>query len=115
MLVLTAIPYVMDSRSVVEEESTVVVEKEEVGDAAAETVDPAVEPEADPNAAAAAPSGDGALEKLGVGEAIVQMAFGIPLAGIALGGALAFGFGGRDAAGRQIDAWKARDDAPGDE
>jgi hypothetical protein len=47
-----------------------------------------------------------ALSQMGLADSIIALAFGVPLVGIALAIGLAFGLGGRDAAGRQIDQWQ---------
>lgn len=53
------------------------------------------------------------LKSMGIGEEIVTRAFTITLGAIGVAGALAFGLGGRDAAGRQMDAWISRmEDGP---
>lgn len=44
-----------------------------------------------------------ALQQIGIGEDIVQLAFGIGLGAIGIAAALAFGLGGREEAGRQIE------------
>ena len=45
------------------------------------------------------------LQFMGVGEEIVEMAFAALVIGASVAGALAFGLGGRDAAGRVVDRW----------
>jgi hypothetical protein len=45
------------------------------------------------------------LSEMGLAEEIIQLAFGVLLAGMALAAALAFGLGGRDVAGREIEGW----------
>jgi hypothetical protein len=55
-----------------------------------------------------------ALGQTGISQNIVDMAFGLTLAAIALGAALAFGLGGREVAGRELDSFvesfKEKDD-----
>ena len=46
-----------------------------------------------------------ALSQMGLANEIIQLAFGVLLAAIALAGALAFGLGGREIAARQIEEW----------
>jgi hypothetical protein len=57
-----------------------------------------------------------ALAQMGLADSIIALAFGAPLLGVALAIGLAFGLGGRDAAGRQIGQWqdslKRVDDQP---
>ena len=48
-----------------------------------------------------------ALQQMGIGSDIVNLAFGLLLGAIAVGIALAFGLGGRDIAGEQIREWLA--------
>ncbi|MDH3458074.1 MAG: hypothetical protein OER90_14640 [Gemmatimonadota bacterium] len=48
-----------------------------------------------------------ALQQTGVAQEIVTLAFGTLLGAIALAGAIAFGLGAREAAGRTIDQWLA--------
>jgi len=48
-----------------------------------------------------------ALQQTGVAQEIVTIAFGAVLGAIALAGAIAFGLGAREAAGRTIDRWLA--------
>lgn len=48
------------------------------------------------------------LQFMGVGEEIVEMAFGALVIGAAVAGALAFGLGGREAAARMLDRWTGR-------
>jgi hypothetical protein len=48
-----------------------------------------------------------ALQQTGVAQEIVTLAFGAVLGAIALAGAIAFGLGAREAAGRTIDQWLA--------
>ena len=45
------------------------------------------------------------LRAMGIAEDIVNLAFGLTLGSIAVAGALAFGLGGREAAGRQLEHW----------
>lgn len=47
-----------------------------------------------------------ALQQMGVGAEIINMAFGLILGAIAIAVAIAFGIGGRDAAAKQIEKWK---------
>jgi hypothetical protein len=51
-------------------------------------------------------SGALALRQMGIGEDIVNLAFGLLLGAVAVAAALAFGLGGREAAGRQIERWR---------
>jgi hypothetical protein len=46
-----------------------------------------------------------ALSQMGLASEIIQIAFGVLLAAIALATALAFGLGGREIAGRELDKW----------
>lgn len=46
-----------------------------------------------------------ALQQMGIGENIVNMAFGLTLGAIAVSAAIAFGLGGRDVAGKHLDRW----------
>jgi len=48
-----------------------------------------------------------ALQQTGVAQEIVTLAFGAVLGAITLAGAIAFGLGSREAAGRVIDQWLA--------
>jgi hypothetical protein len=48
-----------------------------------------------------------ALNRMGLADPIIALAFGVPLIGIALAIGLAFGLGGREAASRQINEWQA--------
>jgi hypothetical protein len=48
------------------------------------------------------------LRAMGVADDIVSLAFGLTLAGIAVAFALAFGLGGREAAGKELEAWFAK-------
>jgi hypothetical protein len=54
-----------------------------------------------------------ALGQTGISEEIVTLAFGLSLGAIAIAAALAFGLGGRDVAGRElesmVDAFKVED------
>lgn len=54
------------------------------------------------------------LEQMGIANEIIELAFGIVLGAVAVAFAVAFGLGGRDAAARQIERWRAQldDDAP---
>lgn len=45
------------------------------------------------------------LRAMGIAEDIVNLAFGLTLGSIAVASALAFGLGGREAAGRQLEHW----------
>jgi hypothetical protein len=60
-----------------------------------------------------------ALERMGIGAEIVQLAFGIGLGAIGIAAALAFGLGSRDIAGREVERFVSRartesDDVTGD-
>jgi hypothetical protein len=48
------------------------------------------------------------LREMGLAADIVNLAFGLTLGAIAVAFALSFGLGGRDAAGRQMDAWLSK-------
>ncbi len=48
------------------------------------------------------------LRAMGLADEIVNLAFGLTLGALAVAFALAFGLGGRDAAGRQVEQWFAR-------
>jgi hypothetical protein len=48
------------------------------------------------------------LRQMGIADAIIELAFGLVLGAAAVAAALAFGLGGRDAAGRAIDDMRAR-------
>lgn len=48
------------------------------------------------------------LRAMGIADDIVNLAFGLTLGAVAVAFALAFGLGGREAAGRQLDHWLAR-------
>ncbi|MEC7524212.1 MAG: mechanosensitive ion channel [Myxococcota bacterium] len=51
-----------------------------------------------------------ALRQMGIANEIVELAFGLTLGAVAVAGALAFGLGGRNAAGRLLDeAWRKLD------
>ena len=53
------------------------------------------------------------LEQMGIANEIIELAFGIVLGAVAVAFAVAFGLGGRDAAARQIERWRAQlDDEP---
>lgn len=54
------------------------------------------------------------LEQMGIANEIIELAFGIVLGAVAVAFAVAFGLGGRDAAARQIERWRAQldDEAP---
>lgn len=45
------------------------------------------------------------LRAMGIGEDIVNLAFGLTLGAVAVAVALSFGLGGREAAGKQLDHW----------
>jgi hypothetical protein len=47
-----------------------------------------------------------ALSQLGLGSDIINLAFGLLLGAIAVAAALAFGLGGRELAGRQLERWQ---------
>lgn len=47
-----------------------------------------------------------ALRQMGIAEDIVNLAFGLLLGAVAVAAALAFGLGGRDVAGRQLERWQ---------
>jgi hypothetical protein len=51
--------------------------------------------------------GSFALAQLGLADAIVILAFAIPLAAVAIAAAIAFGVGGRDVARRELERWTA--------
>jgi hypothetical protein len=53
-------------------------------------------------------SGAMALRQMGIANEIVNLAFGLLLGAIAVAAALAFGFGGRDIAGRELEQWVQR-------
>lgn len=48
-----------------------------------------------------------ALRQMGLGEDIVNLAFGLLMGAVAVAAALAFGLGGREAASRQIEQWRS--------
>ena len=48
------------------------------------------------------------LRAMGIADAIVDLAFGLVLGAVAVAVALAFGLGGRDAAGKQMEYWLRR-------
>jgi hypothetical protein len=48
------------------------------------------------------------LRAMGIADDIVNLAFGLTLGAVAVAVALAFGLGGREAAGRQMEHWLAR-------
>ena len=52
-----------------------------------------------------------ALRQMGLANEIVNLAFGLLLGAIAVAAALAFGFGGREIAGRQLERWMQRIEA----
>ncbi|MDT8390679.1 MAG: mechanosensitive ion channel [Lentisphaeria bacterium] len=45
------------------------------------------------------------LELMGIGQDIIRLAFGFTIGGVSVAFALAFGLGGREAAGKQLEAW----------
>ena len=47
-----------------------------------------------------------ALSQLGLGSEIVNLAFGLTLGAVAIAVALAFGLGGRELAGRELEKWR---------
>ena len=49
-----------------------------------------------------------ALRQAGLAEDIINLAFGLLLGAVAVAAAIAFGFGGRDLAARQLEEWSAR-------
>ena len=49
-----------------------------------------------------------ALTQMGLANSIINLAFGIPLIGVALAIGLAFGLGGREAAAKQLDQWQVQ-------
>jgi len=53
-------------------------------------------------------SGALALRQMGLGEDIVNLAFGLLFGAVAVAVALAFGLGGRDVAARQLESWRGR-------
>ena len=48
------------------------------------------------------------LRAMGIADDIVNLAFGLTLGAIAVAAALAFGLGGREAAGKQMEHWLSR-------
>ncbi len=48
------------------------------------------------------------LRAMGIGEDIVNLAFGLTLGAVAVAVALSFGLGGREAAGKQMDHWLSK-------
>lgn len=46
-----------------------------------------------------------ALGQMGLASSIIDLAFGLTVGGIALAAALAFGLGGREVAGRELESW----------
>ena len=48
------------------------------------------------------------LRSMGIADDIVNLAFGLTLGSVAVAFAIAFGFGGREPAGRQLEAWFKR-------
>jgi hypothetical protein len=49
-----------------------------------------------------------ALRQMGIANSIIELAFGLALGAIAVASAIAFGLGGREAAGRTIETWRGR-------
>ena len=49
-----------------------------------------------------------ALTQMGLANSIINLAFGIPLIGVALAIGLAFGLGGRETAAKQLDQWQVQ-------
>jgi hypothetical protein len=49
-----------------------------------------------------------ALRQIGIANEIIILAFGLPVAAVAMGFAVAFGIGGRQTAARELDAWLER-------
>lgn len=49
-----------------------------------------------------------ALRQIGIANEIIILAFGLPVAAVAVAFAVAFGIGGRQTAGRELDAWLER-------
>jgi hypothetical protein len=49
-----------------------------------------------------------ALRQMGLANEIINLAFGLVLGAVAVAAAIAFGIGGRDLAGRQLESWMAR-------
>ncbi|HEX3247474.1 MAG TPA: hypothetical protein VHX16_18860, partial [Chloroflexota bacterium] len=52
-----------------------------------------------------------ALRQMGLANEIVNLAFGLLLGAIAVAAAIAFGFGGRDLAARQLERWEREAEA----
>jgi len=50
----------------------------------------------------------GGARNAGIADEIVNLAFGLTLGAVAVAVALAFGLGGREAGGRQMEHWLAR-------
>lgn len=48
------------------------------------------------------------LRAMGIGDSIVNLAFGLTLGAVAVAVALSFGLGGREAAGRQLEHWLSK-------
>src|SRR3954469_1668943 len=46
-----------------------------------------------------------ALRQMGIANEIVNLAFGLLLGAVAVASAIAFGFGGREVAGRELEHW----------
>src|SRR3954469_16838977 len=46
-----------------------------------------------------------ALRQMGIANEIVNLAFGLLLGAVAVAAAIAFGFGGREIAGRELEHW----------
>ena len=49
-----------------------------------------------------------ALRQMGLANEIIELAFGLALGAVAVAAALAFGLGGRDAAGKTVESWRHR-------
>jgi hypothetical protein len=49
-----------------------------------------------------------ALSQLGLGSEIVNLAFGLTVGAVAIAVALAFGLGGRELAGRELEKWRGQ-------
>jgi hypothetical protein len=47
-----------------------------------------------------------ALNQMGLGSEIVNLAFGLTLGGVAIAVALAFGLGGRELAAQELESWR---------
>jgi hypothetical protein len=48
-----------------------------------------------------------ALSAMGLADSIITLAFGVPLVGVALAIGLAFGLGGKEVAGKQLEQWQS--------